>query len=102
MGPLKDQRVPEQSTAEFTCELNIDTDDVKWFLDDDELSPSPSEGVVIMKKGKRHSLALEEVAPDDTGKVKVYAGSKLSEANLIVEEPPQSSSLHSKMSLSKR
>ena len=58
---------------EFTCELNIDTDDVAWFLDEDKLSPSPKDGIDISKDGLQHRLSIEEVSPEDTGVVKVIA-----------------------------
>ncbi|GFS00818.1 titin [Elysia marginata] len=84
--PLSDQTVPEASNVEFSCELNIDTDDVAWFLDEDKLSPSPKDGIDISKQGLQHRLSIEDVSPDDTGVVKVVAKGKSSEAKLVVEE----------------
>ncbi|RUS90390.1 hypothetical protein EGW08_001885 [Elysia chlorotica] len=84
--PLKDQTVPESSNVEFSCELNIDTDDVAWFLDADKLSPSPKDGIDISKQGLQHRLSIEDVSPEDTGVVKVVAKGKTSEAKLVVEQ----------------
>lgn len=84
--PLQDQTVPEQSNVEFTCGLNIDTDEVAWFLDGDKLSPSPKDGIDIKKQGLQHSLSIEDVSPEDSGVVKVVAKGKTSQAKLVVEE----------------
>ena len=88
--PLKDLTVPEKSTATFTCNLNLDTDDVQWFLDADKLLPSPTDGVDIKKDGLKLSLAMQDVTPEDSGVIKVTANrhgfTKTTEAKLKVLE----------------
>lgn len=84
--PLKDQTVHEKSNAEFSCTLNIDTDDVSWFLDGDKLLSSPTDGVNITHDGLKHNLTFDDVAVEDSGEVKVTAKGKSSKAKLTVEE----------------
>lgn len=86
--PLKDVTVPEKSTADFKCELNVSTDDITWYLGGNKLKHDPKKGVTIKRKGRELSLSLENVKVTDTGKVKVQAEDKTSEAQLTVTGVP--------------
>ena len=76
--------MPEHSNADFEVKLNIDTDDVSWFLDEDKLLHSPKDGVDIKKDGLTHRLSMSDVMPEDAGIVKLTARGKTTAGKLIV------------------
>jgi hypothetical protein len=82
--PLSDVSVLEKSTAEFTVELSLPVDKVRWFLDDVEIRPTDK--IEIVAKGKVHKLLLKDVNVTDEGQISVLVGDKKSTANLFVQE----------------
>lgn len=81
--PLKDATALENSTVEFVCELTIPTDNVKWFLNNEELPES--DRVKIIKEGKKHKLIINNVKVEDEGQITVAVGDKKSSAGLFVD-----------------
>lgn len=85
---LKDVTAKEGTVAVFECELtiDIDKDDVRWFLNDVELSQDQK--FEFLADGASQKLVIKDVAVTDAGKVTVQIGDRMSTANFIVEEIP--------------
>lgn len=82
--PLSDVSVLEKSNAEFSFELSLPVDKVRWFLDDVEMRPSKK--VEFIDEGKVHKLIFKDIDVTDEGQISVLVGSKKSTANLFVQE----------------
>lgn len=70
-------------TAEFTCELNRNVEEVKWYFKKERILPSDK--YRISSKGNSQTLRIRDVTEKDEGKYLVEAEGKTSEAWLYVE-----------------
>ncbi|PIK60955.1 putative titin [Apostichopus japonicus] len=90
-SPLEDKQVPEE-TEEVTLECEVSKEkpkdtEVTWKKGKDTLSPD-DEKYVIKKDGRRHSLTIKEVTPEDAGEYTCAVGDKETAAKVTVEETP--------------
>ena len=81
--PLHDKTGLENSPVEFVCELTVPSEDVKWFLNNEELQESDK--IKIVKDGKKHKIIIDSVNVDDEGQIYVSVGDKKSTAGLFVD-----------------
>jgi hypothetical protein len=63
-------------------ELTVPSEDVKWFLNNEELQESDK--IKIVKDGKKHKIIIDSVNVDDEGQIYVSVGDKKSTAGLFV------------------
>lgn len=70
-------------TVEFSCELNKDVEEVKWYFKKERILPSDKHR--ILSKGASHKLRIRDVTEKDEGKYLVEVEGKTSEAWLYVE-----------------
>jgi hypothetical protein len=63
--------------------LTVPSEDVKWFLNNEELQESDK--IKIVKDGKKHKIIIDSVNVDDEGQIYVSVGDKKSTAGLFVD-----------------
>ncbi|XP_059495977.1 obscurin isoform X15 [Stegostoma tigrinum] len=83
---LEDIDTEEDSNLVYSCELSHDVEEVQWYLNDTPLYSNDFNE--IKKKGKRHTLILKGVTPDDTGTVMFKVRDLTDKAQLNVREKP--------------
>lgn len=87
-SPLEDTKVPEESPkVVLECEVSKDkpeVTEVTWKKDKDTLSPD-DEKYVIKKDGRRLSLTIKDVKPEDSGEYTCAVGDKETTAKVTVE-----------------
>ncbi|KAJ8416941.1 hypothetical protein AAFF_G00328190 [Aldrovandia affinis] len=86
LRPLRDVTVTAGETATFDCELSYEGIKVEWFLGSTKLEPS--DRIVTRAEGRAHTLTLRDVKMTEAGEVKLTAKDFVTQANLIVNEPP--------------
>ena len=63
--------------------MTVPSEDVKWFLNNEELQESDK--IKIVKDGKKHKIIIDSVNVDDEGQIYVSVGDKKSTAGLFVD-----------------
>ncbi|WAR10976.1 TITIN-like protein, partial [Mya arenaria] len=81
--PLKDVKVTETESAEFTCEFSIPDVNVVWSVKGEPVEASPKYS--ITSEGKRHSLTIAKCRPKDEGEVNCVYADYTTSATLNVE-----------------
>ncbi|XP_069047286.1 obscurin isoform X21 [Lepisosteus oculatus] len=81
---LESVEVEEDGSAFFCCEVSHDDEELQWFLNDNPLCSNDVNE--IRQIGKRHTLTLKRLAPEDSGTVKVTVREITESTNLTVKE----------------
>lgn len=81
---LKDQRVKEKQNATFTCELNKENAQVKWYKGGNEINTNDIKYKISID-GFKYNLQIHECEIEDTNDYTVSFRNKKSTAQLIVE-----------------
>ncbi|GFO38541.1 titin, partial [Plakobranchus ocellatus] len=84
--PLSDTSAQAHESATFTCEVSKDDADVQWLVNDKEITPSDK--FQVAKDGRKHSLTVVDLQPEDSGEFTARVGGKDTSASLTVAEEP--------------
>ena len=80
--PLSDTTAQAHESATFTCEVTKDDADVQWLHKNEEVKPSDK--FKVEKDGRKHSLTVLDLEPEDSGEFTARVGGKDTSANLTV------------------
>ncbi|XP_062979003.1 obscurin [Elgaria multicarinata webbii] len=84
---LKNTDVFAGESATFTCELSrAGMPNAQWWLDGSPLQSS-SVNEISVQDGKKHTLTLKDLGPNDSGIVTFRAGPLISSAKLLIKDP---------------
>ncbi|KAH9498303.1 hypothetical protein Btru_006488 [Bulinus truncatus] len=83
---LSDTTAPTNETATFTCEVSRDDADVQWLTKNDTIEPS--EKFEISQDGRKHSLTVHDLQPEDSGEYTARVGRHDTTASLTVTDTP--------------
>nr|XP_006823016.1 PREDICTED: titin-like [Saccoglossus kowalevskii] len=84
---LKEVVASPDDTISFTCVLNKERVNVKWFKNDEEIKPSDK--YEMTKDFKTHKLVVKNAVFEDDAEFSFVAESEASRADLIVEDEPK-------------
>lgn len=79
---LADTTAPTNETATFTCEVSRDDADVQWLTNNETIEPS--EKFEISQEGRKHSLTVHDLQPQDSGDYTARVGGHDTTASLTV------------------
>ena len=82
VGKLDDVETPEHTDATFTCELNDEEFEVKWFAKKVQLKPS--DRYEFSHTGCTHTLTIKDALVKDTGPISCKTQNVSTTANLKV------------------
>ncbi|XP_041913572.1 obscurin isoform X1 [Alosa sapidissima] len=83
---LLDADVTERESVSFVCEVNLEDVAGQWYINNSRLKAR--DNVKVKHEGKKHTLIIKSVKPEDAGEIKFTAESASSTATLSVEELP--------------
>ncbi|GFS00827.1 titin [Elysia marginata] len=84
--PLSDTTAQAHESATFTCEVTKDDADVQWLVNNKEVTPN--EKFKVAKDGRKHSLTVVDLQPEDSGEFTARVGGNDTSASLTVSEEP--------------
>jgi titin len=79
---LSDTTAPTNETATFTCEVSRDDAEVEWLTKNETIEPS--EKFEISREGRKHSLTVHDLQPEDSGEYTARVGGHDTSASLTV------------------
>ena len=81
--PLKNMTIDEKETANFKCQVSKTNVKAKWFKDGKQLTAKDGYEIAVNKT--IHTLSLDDVTVEDSGRYTIKVEDKESAANLVVE-----------------
>ncbi|XP_035244793.1 immunoglobulin-like and fibronectin type III domain-containing protein 1 [Anguilla anguilla] len=84
---LQDTSTTKGQTVELVCELSTDNSTGSWYKDGKLLSPG--DGFTVQKDGAFHKLIISNCQEDHAGKYRFEVDGRISEAMLVVQDPPR-------------
>lgn len=79
---LADATVPAHESVTFECEVSKDDSPVEWLLNKEKIEPG--EKYEIHQDGRKHSLTVHDLKPEDSGEYTARVGSNDTSASLAV------------------
>ena len=80
--PLSDTTAQAHESATFTCEVSKDDAEVQWLVNNKEVTPSDK--FKVEKDGRKHSLTVADLQPEDSGEFTARIGGNDTSASLTV------------------
>ncbi|RUS90389.1 hypothetical protein EGW08_001884 [Elysia chlorotica] len=80
--PLSDTTAQAHESVTFTCEVTKDDADVQWLMNNEEVTPSNK--FKVAKEGRKHSLTVVDLQPEDSGEFTARVGGNDTSASLTV------------------
>ena len=80
---LEEQIVKEHKSGEFVCEVYPPKSEIKWMLDNEQISKTKK--YQIASTGGERRLSVKDVCEDDQGIVSAVLDHERTEARLVVQ-----------------